>query len=61
MKTKGISSSAYQMIDECLTCEINRQMEAVSSEKDFEKAVQAAELLGKLKAARSEFIQLHAA
>lgn len=61
MKTKGISSSAYSIIDDCLTAEINRLSEQVRIETEVAKAIQVAELLGKLKAARSEFINVHMA
>jgi hypothetical protein len=61
MKTKGISSSAYDVIDSCLIAEINRLSEQVRKEPEVGKAIQAAELLGKLKAARSEFIAVHVA
>ena len=61
MKTKGISSSAYGIIDDCLTAEINRLREAVCLESEVGKAIQLAELLGRIEAARSEFINIHAA
>jgi len=59
MKTKGISSSAYYIIDDCLTAEINRLQEAVRECKDIAEAIVKSELLGKLRAARSEFISVH--
>lgn len=61
MKTKGISSSAYQVIDDCLTAQINSLQEQIRVEPEVGKAIGLSELLGKVKAARSEFINVHTA
>ncbi len=61
MKTKGISPSSYDAIDNCLTAQINQLQELVRTQNDPATVAATAELLGKVKAARSEFISVHVA